>query len=238
MSSPEAGSDQSSEAAFPTDGGLRLDGQTDNEVISKKRKLSVTNGVGAHDTLGAGMEMKRARTIEPPETTVAKDMSFTWPNGLWQKVFLQQPPAMLYRLSRVNKRFKYLLENAKDLKVPARRGALAVQQIDSETIWTHSRRAAYPSMPRPLPGLSEAAMIRVVTAQSCQNCLKRYPPVPLAGPLNSGPGVNGVRPIWQFKRALCGGCLKDLSMTVSRPDVGGHASNMIRMLRCSSCDQS
>lgn len=184
------------------------------------------------DTRRTGAKRKQnessndAATTKRPkiDTTSTKEMdaSKKLPDAVWQRIFISLPPAMLFRCTRVCPRFKHLLTNVKH--IPPRPNKLkfdlshpepATQLIESESIWIHSRRLTYPSLPRPLNGHSEAQMLRLITQRTCCNCKQRFPPAKTTHALNGGPGASGIRSIWPFRRAVCGRCLLQLTITVS-----------------------
>jgi hypothetical protein len=140
------------------------------------------------------------------------------PMELWQHVFLLLSPAMLCRCLRVCKSFNRIL--TKEVVAPvssmSNKKDGKVRSIDSETIWTNSRRSFYPSMPRPLAHFSELAMLTLIAGSKCQFCDRT--PLPSFGttPFNAGPGMDGCRVIWPFAIRSCGRCLESKALRVSQ----------------------
>lgn len=177
--------------------------------VSSKRKLD-----DPVDGTGAAKRPKTDDASQPVPSPMDKV-----PDSVLQRMFMLLPPAMLFRCNRVCRRFKHVLEEYKNVPVRGRsRRDPAAHLVDSEVVWISSRRLTYPFLPRPLPGFSEAQMLRLVTQQTCQNCKTRFPHVKATHALNGGPGTHGVRTIWPFRLAVCGRCLLQLTLTVSQDE--------------------
>ena len=131
---------------------------------------------------------------------------------IWQRVFCFVPPVFLGRLLRVNRSFHSLL-NPKMSPIyhdPAENTGAAMYQ-SAETIWAASRRRFCPGLPKPLHGLSELQMWRLLRGSDCQLCATRsslLTPSPTSSLWESGPGATGVRIIWPFGIRCCGKCLR------------------------------
>lgn len=133
------------------------------------------------------------------------------PAEMWQYVFTCLPPYTLGRLMCVNKIFHSLL--ATDAKLPApelsARGSLRL--IHQEHLWSLSRRAFFPGMPRPLTPRTERETWKLVRGDGCEFCGKTnrntLPPVSTS-PWAAGPGNDYVRIIWPFAVRSCGTCLR------------------------------
>jgi hypothetical protein len=141
-------------------------------------------------------------------------MTAGWPPELWQQVFTYLSPAMLSRCLRVCRSFKFCLTQLKATNVPRKRNAPIARVLDSEALWTQSRKHTYSTMPRPLQGFSELEMLQLFGGASCQSCGKPHARSPVTNVFNAGPGENGVRVIWPFRARLCGKCFTNQSLTV------------------------
>ncbi|KAI9838695.1 MAG: hypothetical protein M1819_005009 [Sarea resinae] len=138
---------------------------------------------------------------------------------IWQHVFTFLSPRSLGRMLRVNRAFNaYLSESVRDGKDVASQPSGRLQQLETEVIWSASRKRFCPSMPRPLHDFSELAMWKLVLGNKCQFCER------LEGPSSdgkqttiweAGPGETGVRIIWPFGIRSCGPCLRDNCEKVS-----------------------
>lgn len=138
------------------------------------------------------------------------------PAEIWQHIFLYFPPDTLSRCLRVNRAFNmYLtrLNTSMSVRLPLRRTGVKV--MDSEAIWTSSRKFFAPNLPRPLSGFSEMQMIQLLGGKACLNC-KVLPTHPLdaTNQWTAGPGANSVRVIWSFYTRLCGPCFEHLTLKV------------------------
>nr|OQO32018.1 hypothetical protein B0A51_00817 [Rachicladosporium sp. CCFEE 5018] len=135
-----------------------------------------------------------------------------WTDEMWQHIFIRSPPAMLARCMQVSKRFNTLL--TRTTAPPASRGSGSrLRLLDSEYIWMHSRKNAYPNLPRPLQGFKELDMLRLIGCRDCQACGKVGVRVTATSAFNTGPGDCGVRVIWSFKLRLCGSCFQTEALT-------------------------
>jgi hypothetical protein len=147
---------------------------------------------------------------------LARSATERLPIEMWQQVFLYLSPAMLCRCLRVCTSFNRFLTQATTNAQPSvsnERGS-KVCTIDSEAIWTHSRRAFYPRMPRPLAQCSELAMLRLMAGSRCQFCDRVPVASPATTPFNTGPGPDGCRVIWPFGIRSCGKCLESRTLKV------------------------
>ncbi|MCJ1388033.1 hypothetical protein MMC18_000877 [Xylographa bjoerkii] len=131
---------------------------------------------------------------------------------IWQRVFCFVPPVFLGCLLRVNRSFHSLLS-----PVTSRMSTHATEDTDSamlqsaEAIWAASRRRFCPGLPKPLRGLHELQMWRLLRGSDCQLCGERsnlLTPSATSNPWESGPGNMGVRVIWPFGIRCCGKCLR------------------------------
>jgi hypothetical protein len=134
------------------------------------------------------------------------------PFSIWKQVFNHLSPAMLARCVRVSKTFHSFLvykdgqsngNTPQDAKSSARP---TKKEID--TIWTQSKRAVFPTLPKSLQGMTDLEMFALIGASSCQSCDKVGAPSTATSIFNAGPGADGIRVIWPFRVRLCGSCLE------------------------------
>lgn len=168
-------------------------------------------------------EPKRIRINgHPPEkTSPAKfqDRSVTLPAELWHHIFRFVPPVFLGRLLRVNHTFNsYLTSDTPEPDQVDNSFGRGVRPLDAESIWAASRKLYARSLPKPLRGLKELDMWRLLLGKACQLCGQTKDPAPMVGEANfweSGPGERTVRIIWPFGIRSCGTCLEETSEKVS-----------------------
>lgn len=133
------------------------------------------------------------------------------PGEMWQFVFTYLPPSSLGCLMSVNKVFHTLLSPKSVLPGPRLAPDRPLRLIDQEHIWSLSRRAFFPGMPRPPSYRSEMESWKLIRAKSCEFCRKTnistVPPVSTS-PWAAGPGNEYVRVIWPFGIRSCGNCLR------------------------------
>ena len=158
----------------------------------------------------------------PPENTSPakfQDRSVTLPAELWHHIFRFVPPVFLGRLLRVNHAFNsYLTSDAPGPDQMDNSCGKGVRPLDADTIWAASRKLYARSLPKPLRGLKELDMWRLLLGKACQLCGQAKDPAPMVGEANfweSGPGERTVRIIWPFGIRSCGACLEETSEKVS-----------------------
>ena len=145
------------------------------------------------------------------------------PIEIWQHVFCFVPPVFLGRLLRVNYTFKSLLTpevSTQALHQKPNAGAPNLQK--GEAIWAASRKRFCPGLPKPLRGVNELNMWRLLRGNDCQKCGERKALLTssdASSPWESGPGKTGVRVIWPFGVRLCGMCLNIHSEKVRPRDL-------------------
>lgn len=149
------------------------------------------------------------------------------PAVLWQHVFCYVPPVFLGRMLSVNHAFNTYLTSGKNEENSMPLPDSIVQPLKAEAIWAVSRRRFCPGMPRPIHGLNELEMWRLLKGNGCQICEQVRVDTQVANPQDpweSGPGHTGVRVIWPFGLRCCGRCLQehtqkelDLSMSSDCP---------------------
>ncbi|KAI4281101.1 MAG: hypothetical protein L6R38_003933 [Xanthoria sp. 2 TBL-2021] len=148
----------------------------------------------------------------------------TLPAELWHHVFRFVPPVFLGRLLLVNHAFhSYLTSSTPEPKPVDASLRSGVRPLDAESIWAASRQNYARGLPKPLRGLKELDMWRLLLGKACQLCGQTKDPAPMVGDANfweSGPGERTVRIIWPFGIRSCGACLeksskKDIDLLLS-----------------------
>ena len=144
--------------------------------------------------------------------------SFALPAALWQHIFCYLPPVSLGRMLSVNHAFNALLTPDPMEEDPIASSNSILQPLKAEAIWAISRRRFYPWTPKPIHGLNELEMWRLLKGSNCQICKKTRSGTPTASSQDSwesGPGDTGVRIIWPFGLRCCGPCLQENTQKVS-----------------------
>lgn len=140
------------------------------------------------------------------------------PAELWQHIFCFVPPLFLGRLLRVNHAFHAYLTSGKANEQDSKPEPHSiVQPLNPQTIWAASRRRFCPGLPKPIRGISELDMWRLLRGRNCQICNQTKASSLTSSPENpweSGPGENGVRVIWPFAVRCCGKCIQEGSEKV------------------------
>ncbi|KAL8995786.1 MAG: hypothetical protein Q9169_004544 [Polycauliona sp. 2 TL-2023] len=111
----------------------------------------------------------------PPRS---QNRSNTLPAELWHHVFRFVPPVFLGRLLRVNRAFHSYLTS----EVPGPTDASfsrGVRPLNAESIWAASRKLYARTLPKPLRGLKELDMWRLLLGKSCQICGQTKDPAPM-----------------------------------------------------------
>ncbi len=133
------------------------------------------------------------------------------PAALWQHILCYVPPVFLGRLISVNRAFSAFLTPGKSEEDPMPLSNSVVQPLKAESIWAISRRRYCPGLPRPIRGLNELKMWKLLRGNSCQICGRVKFDTPVANPHDpweSGPGDTGVRIVWPFGLRCCGPCVQ------------------------------
>ncbi|KIV89892.1 hypothetical protein, variant [Exophiala mesophila] len=134
------------------------------------------------------------------------------PPEIWQHIFCHVDPVALGRLMRVNRLFRSLLDPAVPLPEPSGVDkAIGLRLRKQDLVWAISRKTFLSGFPRPLEGMTELAMWRLVRGTTCYFCNAsslRPPPSASHSPWNAGPGKDSVRTIWPFRVRACTSCLK------------------------------
>ncbi|MCJ1477033.1 hypothetical protein MMC13_005704 [Lambiella insularis] len=140
-----------------------------------------------------------------------RGLTSSLPIQIWQHVFCFVPPVFLGRLLRVNRTFHSILNpDLCALPKPDSNYAGAASFQSAGTIWAASRRRFAPGLPKPLDGIHELNMWRLMRGDKCQICgekSKLLTSSTTSNPWQSGPGSIGVRILWPFGVRCCGKCL-------------------------------
>lgn len=132
------------------------------------------------------------------------------PSEILQHVFTFVDPISLGRLLSVNHTFRSLVDPACPLPQRSSNQPKLLPLRRQDLIWAMSRKTFFLGFPKPMERMTELDMWRLVWGSSCQYCGKKpteSQPFSPPEPWNSGPGVEGVRPIWPFRVRSCGSCL-------------------------------
>ncbi|KAL8943550.1 MAG: hypothetical protein Q9216_001008 [Gyalolechia sp. 2 TL-2023] len=93
------------------------------------------------------------------------------PAELWHHIFRFVPPVFLGRLLRVNRAFhSYLTSPSNGSKLATSPSYTGIRPLDSETIWASSRKRFAAGLPKPLRGLQELDLWRLLRGETCQLC--------------------------------------------------------------------
>ncbi|MCJ1370338.1 hypothetical protein MMC20_001551, partial [Loxospora ochrophaea] len=137
------------------------------------------------------------------------------PPEILQHIFSFVPPVFLGRLLRVSRTFhKYLTSDISDQTGTEGERSGPLERMKADAIWASSRKRFCPSLPKPLRGLKELDMWRLLRGQDCQLCREKkmsISPLDSPNPWLAGPGENSVRVIWPFGVRCCGKCLEQSS---------------------------
>ena len=138
------------------------------------------------------------------------------PAQIWQTVFCFVPPVFLGRLLRVSHAFNSLLTPGATHSSSPKNLSGSRRVISAASIWAASRKRFCPGLPRPLRGMEELDMWRLLRGSHCQICGERKTLLThnSSNPWNSGPGQQGVRVVWPFGIRCCGSCLRTHSEQV------------------------
>lgn len=188
-----------------------------NSAASRHPLKPNLSGSGFEAPMDDWSRNKRSKTDD--HTLECSSRSYLLPTELWQYIFCFVPPVSLGRLLRVNHTFNACLtvERANESQpVPSPRGA--AKPMSAQSVWVASRKRFCPGLPKPLRGLQELDMWRLLRGRNCQVCGENKI---LSfnsnsdSPWDSGPGDKGVRVIWPFGIRCCGQCLQTSSEKVS-----------------------
>ena len=140
------------------------------------------------------------------------------PDEIWQHIFSFVPPVFLGRLLRVNRIFHACLTKATgepNRVMDSIRNA--TKPVSANSVWAASRKRFAPGLPKPLHGLQELEMWRLLRGRPCQMCgetkIQNFA-TSSESPLESGPGEKGVRVLWPVGIIASGSCLQECSEKV------------------------
>ena len=142
----------------------------------------------------------------------------TLPDEVWQHIFSFVPPVSLGRLLLVNRVFHVCLTKATGKQSPGNHSLHnAIRPVSANSVWAASRKRFAPGLPKPLQGLGELEMWRLLRGRQCQMCgeskVQNFA-TSSESPLESGPGDRGIRVLWPFGIRTCGSCLQKCSEKV------------------------
>jgi hypothetical protein len=193
-------------------------GMIDVAEGSKKRKLETdapdTPVTSESEIIGADatkrMKLEGLQGDGTSSADSCKDKSLL-PCEIWHHIFTFTPPRTLGSLLQVNRKFNASLDPSSPFKstvTPSLTTSVA-KLHEPDAIWQLSRRLYRPAMPAPLVGMSELDMWKLACKTSCQFCNKvgDISDAVLVDQWHSGPGYDGVRPVWPFSVRTCGSCL-------------------------------
>lgn len=139
------------------------------------------------------------------------------PAVLWQYILCYLSPVFLGRMLSVNHAFNTYLTPGRSEEDPTQLPNSIIQPLRAEVIWSISRRRFFPGIPRPIHGLNELQMWKLLKGNGCQICgqIKVDTAVTLPqDPWECGPGITGVRIVWPFGLRCCGRCLQENTQKV------------------------
>ena len=137
--------------------------------------------------------------------------------ALWQRILCYVPPISLGRILSLNNAFNTYLTPGRCEEDPVSLPNSILQPLNAEAIWAVSRRRFCPGLPRPIHGLTELDMWRLLKGRKCQICGMVKIDTPVGNPQDpweSGPGDTGVRVVWPFGLRCCGPCLQENTQKV------------------------
>lgn len=174
----------------------------------------------AENLMGNLSRIKRPRANGNSVGTVAdlSCKSSTLPAVIWQHVFCYVPPVSLGRMLSVNHAFNTYLTPSESEEDATPLPNSIIQPLKAEAIWAISRRKFCPGIPRPIHGLNELEMWKLLKGNGCQICEQVKDDSPVANPHDlweSGPGDTGVKVVWPFGLRCCGRCLQENTQKVS-----------------------
>lgn len=181
-----------------------------------------TSNAGTEEPLKDWSSKKRIKPNEDSQGSISQTghpfQSPILPAELWQHVFCFVPPVFLGRLMRVNRAFHaYLTPGKTNEQDSMSKYSVKLPYLGPEAIWAASRRRFCPGLPKPIRGIHELDMWRLLRGRDCQVCgemkefnLSSSP----ENPWESGPGDNGIRVIWPFALRCCGTCIPKISEKV------------------------
>ena len=150
-------------------------------------------------------------TTQSPQTKPPKNPS-ALPESLWQRIFGHVPPVFLGRLMRVCRSFNtYLTTKTGSQMESFSPLSHNMEPTAAEQVWIASRKRFCPGLPKPLHGLRELDMWRLLRGSRCQLCDKYKRHVYTSELPNSwemSPERDGLRFVWPFGIRCCIPCLR------------------------------
>ena len=198
-----------------------------NNTVDVQKLLDVLQSFQANtktDTSASEWsQAKRSKTEEPtkvdhsPQAEASKELP-DLPESLWQRIFSFVPPVFLGRLLRVSSAFHACLSSSKGSQLaPLSPSGSLAEPTSAEKVWIASRKRFCPGLPKPLTGLKELDMWRLLRGNKCQLCQKPKHVVytsDLEKPWESGPETDSLRFVWPFGLRCCTSCLNNICVKV------------------------
>ena len=144
-------------------------------------------------------------------------MSSALPAVLWQQILCHVHPVFLGRMLSVNRAFNTILTSGQNEQDSTPLSAKMIRPLSAEVIWAMSRTRHCPGLPRPIHGLKELQMWKLLKGNDCQICGKVRTDTAVTTPQDpweSGPGDTRVRIVWPFGLRCCGPCLQEKTQKV------------------------
>ena len=193
-----------------------------NNVVDVQKLLDVLQSFQAKTVSENGVSewsrSKRSKTEDTtnlsrsPQAETPKILP-TLPEDLWQRIFGYVPPVFLGRLLRVSRSFSAYLSAPKGSQMePFSPSGQEMEPPTAEKVWISSRKRFCPGLPKPLCGLRELDMWRLLRGSKCQICDKHKRHVytsDLANAWEKGPERDGLRFVWPFGIRCCIPCLRN-----------------------------
>ncbi len=198
--------------------GVRFRSRTDSQDSRNQLHSLNQTGPSMVDHSRFKRSKTNGQTLGPEIGAQLFSKSSALPAILWQHILCYVPPVFLGRLLRVNHAFNTYLTPGKAVEDSRVLPNSIIQPLKAEDIWIASRRRFAAGLPRPMHGMEELDMWRLLRGQNCQICDQTKEAIPatnLETPWESGPGDTSVRIIWPFAVRCCGPCLRDVSKKVS-----------------------
>lgn len=192
-----------------------------NNTVDVQKLLDVLQSFQANTVAENGVSEwsrpKRSKTEDTtdlghsPQVEIPKVLP-TLPKDIWQRIFSYVPPVFLGRLLRVSRSFNAYLSTPKGSQMePFSPSGQEMEPTPAEKVWMASRKRFCPGLPKPLCGLRELDMWKLLRGMRCQICEKHKRHV-YASDLDKswemGPERNGLRFVWPFGIRCCTPCLR------------------------------
>lgn len=186
--------------------------KSQHETTERADTASPSEGHSLRESKRVKVDESVTAPSRPTATVLVVPLDRTQlPGEMWQYIFTYLSPYSLGRLMKVNKTFHSLLAPDGLLPAPQLDAHGPLRLINQEHLWSLSRRAFLPGMPRPIFPYSELGTWKLVQGNGCEFCgrtnFRTSPPVS-ASPWAAGPGHDYVRVVWPFAVRSCGNCLR------------------------------